>query len=127
MPPGKRARVCPPRLPGDRPHRFPALTSAIKPAINVGMSPAEIRKLRDRLGLTQEAFARLLGVSYVSVNKWENDASAPTGLSRVLLELLASALRTATPDIVRRELSAANAVPVEVIRILTDLERKNGS
>lgn len=36
-----------------------------------------IRETRQRLGLTQEQFARQLGVSYQSVNRWENGKTKP--------------------------------------------------
>lgn len=36
------------------------------------MTAKLIKALRKRLGDTQEAFAQRLGVSYVSVNRWEN-------------------------------------------------------
>jgi DNA-binding transcriptional regulator YiaG len=51
-------------------------------------TPARIRKLRKRLGLTQEQFAHKLGVTFVSVNRWENGHSTPTGLSARALEAL---------------------------------------
>jgi transcriptional regulator with XRE-family HTH domain len=51
----------------------------------VGSGPdysARIKALRARLGLTQVALADLLGVSFVSVNRWENGQTRPTGLAR---------------------------------------------
>ncbi len=40
-----------------------------------------IRGLRGRLGLTQTQLAELLGVSFASVNRWENSQSRPSGLA----------------------------------------------
>jgi transcriptional regulator with XRE-family HTH domain len=37
----------------------------------------EIREIRARLGLSQEAFAAALGVSFATVNRWENDKTKP--------------------------------------------------
>lgn len=37
-----------------------------------------IRILRDKLLLTQQELAELLGVSFVSVNRWENGVHEPT-------------------------------------------------
>jgi transcriptional regulator with XRE-family HTH domain len=52
------------------------------------MKPEEIRALRERLRLTQELFARILGVSFATVNRWENSKSAPSGdYARVLQTL----------------------------------------
>ena len=90
------------------------------------MEGRSVKPLRKRLALTQQAFASLLGLSFVSVNKWENGASRPTGLSDVLLQLLASALRSHTPADVTRALRAAAGVPVDIVRTLTALERPDG-
>jgi DNA-binding XRE family transcriptional regulator len=52
------------------------------------MIPQAIRELRERLQLTQEVFARILGVSFVTVNRWENGKTMPTGdYARVLQTL----------------------------------------
>jgi DNA-binding XRE family transcriptional regulator len=40
--------------------------------------PALIRKLRQRLNLTQEQFAQKVGVTYSTVNHWENGKLAET-------------------------------------------------
>jgi DNA-binding transcriptional regulator YiaG len=36
------------------------------------MTKSEARKIRESLGLTQIAFAKLLGVHNVTVNRWES-------------------------------------------------------
>jgi transcriptional regulator with XRE-family HTH domain len=52
------------------------------------MTPEAIKELRARLQLTQETFARILGVSFATVNRWENGKAEPTGdYSRVLYTL----------------------------------------
>jgi transcriptional regulator with XRE-family HTH domain len=52
------------------------------------MSPQAIKGLREHLGLTQEVFARILGVSFATVNRWENGKTVPTGdYARVLQTL----------------------------------------
>lgn len=40
-----------------------------------------IRELRLEIGLTQEQFAAELGVTYSSVNRWENGRSKPSPLA----------------------------------------------
>lgn len=82
-----------------------------------------VRSLRQSVGLTQQAFASLLGLSFVSVNKWENGGSSPTGLSAVLLQLLQSALRSHPSDAVIRALRAVGGSPLDVVRTLTALEK----
>ena len=39
--------------------------------------PALIRELRQRLDLTQEQFAQKVGVTYSTVNHWENGKRVP--------------------------------------------------
>lgn len=43
--------------------------------------PDRIKKLRTELGLTQMKLAQLIGVAYVSVNRWENGQSKPSRLA----------------------------------------------
>ena len=43
--------------------------------------PEMIRELRAALGLTQEQFAAKLGVTYSTINRWENDKGKPSPLA----------------------------------------------
>ncbi len=43
--------------------------------------PAQIKRLRARLGLTQSALAKVLGVSFPTINRWENGKARPSQLS----------------------------------------------
>ena len=45
-----------------------------------------IRQLRAALGLTQEQFAAKLGVTYSTVNRWENDKGKPSPLAMLRIE-----------------------------------------
>ena len=48
-----------------------------------------VRKLRERLGLTQEKFAAKLGVTFPTINRWENRKAKPSPLAlRQVKELL---------------------------------------
>ena len=50
--------------------------------------PALVKELRERLRLTQEQFAQKVGVTYSTVNRWENGKRSPQPfLVRRLLEL----------------------------------------
>ncbi|HOE31201.1 MAG TPA: helix-turn-helix transcriptional regulator [Planctomycetota bacterium] len=50
--------------------------------------PELIKELRERLGLTQEQFAQKVGVTFSSVNHWENGKRKPQPfLVRRLIEL----------------------------------------
>ena len=44
-----------------------------------------ILKLRAKLNISQEELAKILGVSFISVNRWENDKYAPTKIVKVKL------------------------------------------
>jgi putative transcriptional regulator len=41
-----------------------------------------LKAMRDSLGMTQEAFARELNVSFPTVNKWENNKTKPLRIIR---------------------------------------------
>lgn len=47
-----------------------------------------ILKLRAKLNISQEELAKILAVSYISVNRWENNKHAPTKLVKVKLNQL---------------------------------------
>lgn len=50
--------------------------------------PALVKELRQRLNLTQEQFAQEVGVTYSTVNHWENGKRVPQPfLVRRLLEI----------------------------------------
>lgn len=50
--------------------------------------PNAIRKLRAKLNTSQQELADLLGVSFPSVNRWENGHYEPTIIAKVKLEEL---------------------------------------
>ena len=50
--------------------------------------PKTILNLRLKLNISQEELARLLGVSFSSVNRWETGKYEPTKLAKVKLEQL---------------------------------------
>lgn len=50
--------------------------------------PNAIRKLRAKLNISQQELADLLGVSFPSVNRWENGHYEPTIIVKVKLEEL---------------------------------------
>lgn len=45
-----------------------------------------VRELRQRLGLTQEQFAASLGVTFPTINRWENRHSKPSKMAMQLIE-----------------------------------------
>jgi len=50
------------------------------------VTPNEIRKLRDEVGLTQRQFARLLGVTHQTVINWEKGRTEPPPVHDELME-----------------------------------------
>ncbi len=48
----------------------------------------EVRAIRDKLGVSQEKFAMLLGVSKRTVENWEQGRRHPTGAARSLLRIV---------------------------------------
>src|SRR4051812_16752705 len=75
---------------------------ARKPARVTKLSPAHPRAVRSRLGLTQEQFARLLGVPVGTLRNWEQGIREPAGAAKALLRIAAK-----HPGIVRDALAAA--------------------
>lgn len=72
--------------------------SALVPNEDYG---GQIRKIRARLGLSQAALAKALGVSFPTVNRWENGRSRPSQLSWSQILKLAGELdaeRAAEPE-----------------------------
>jgi putative transcriptional regulator len=52
------------------------------------MDADRIKALRQRMELTQEDFAHLIGVTFSTVNRWENGRSRPNRIaSRLLIGL----------------------------------------
>lgn len=58
------------------------------------MSGDIIKELRARLGLTQEQFAAKVGVTWSTVNRWENGRGKPSPLA--LRQIVAMQRRLAT-------------------------------
>ena len=46
----------------------------------------EVKELRKKLGLTQEAFAIRLGVSVMTVRRWESGKAKPSRMAQRLLQ-----------------------------------------
>jgi len=63
---------------------------------------ALIREIRRQLSLSQEDLARQLGVSYATVNRWENGQSKPSKLAKAQLDAFCAKMinrgRLALPD-----------------------------
>lgn len=56
-----------------------------------------VREIRLKLGLTQEGLARLMGVSFTSVNRWENAQTRPSPLAQKQLKKLLTKIEGSKP------------------------------
>ncbi|MBN2466792.1 MAG: helix-turn-helix transcriptional regulator [Deltaproteobacteria bacterium] len=54
--------------------------------------PEHIKEVRRQLGLSQKELARALGVSFATVNRWENDRAKPSPLALEKIESLLHSL-----------------------------------
>jgi len=70
------------------------------------LDQARLAAIRQQLGLSQEQMARILGVSFASVNRWEGGQSSPAGVTRDLYQAIDAALRSRHPA--RTIVEAAN-------------------
>jgi putative transcriptional regulator len=69
--------------------------------------PALVKGLRRRLGLTQEQFAHEVGVTFSTVNQWENGRRRPQPfLLKRLLEMEAASGKNSAGGINKREAQA---------------------
>ena len=72
------------------------------------MDGADIKKLRKQLALTQEEFAHEIGVTFATVNRWENHKSKPSRLALRTLAVLSESTKAAAKRSSRR---ASSKVP----------------
>ena len=55
--------------------------------MEIEITPEKVREYRIQLGMTQEGLARELGVSFTTVNRWENEGRGfKTGLTKYALQ-----------------------------------------
>jgi DNA-binding transcriptional regulator YiaG len=57
--------------------------------------PSLVKEIRRQLALSQEDLARELGVSYATVNRWENAQSKPSKLARAQLDAFCERMQAA--------------------------------
>jgi putative transcriptional regulator len=61
-----------------------------------------IRELRQRTGLTQEKFAAKLGVTFPTINRWENGRARPSPLAMQKIEELLLSMGGSGKDLLKR-------------------------
>jgi putative transcriptional regulator len=66
--------------------------------------PRLVRELRERTGLTQEKFAAKLGVTFPTINRWENGRAKPSPLALKQIEELLRSMGDEGEDLLKRGL-----------------------
>jgi putative transcriptional regulator len=64
-----------------------------------------IVELRQQLGLTQEQFAARLGVTFLTVNRWENRRSKPSRLALQAIQVMLERLGESGQDLLAKYFS----------------------
>src|SRR3990172_3974480 len=87
-----------------------------------------IKRLRAGLGLTQQSLAKELGVSFATVNRWENAQTKPSQLSWSQLRQLEITLKEESAPYSVKEEKAPPAIldftaQPEVVKVLAEGER----
>ena len=62
----------------------------LKPGRVTTFSPMDVKAVRRRLGKSQSAFARMIGVSVATLQNWEQGRRQPEGPARALLRVAAA-------------------------------------
>ena len=89
--------------------------------------PEQIKKLRAHLGFTQQTLAEKLGVSFATVNRWENGQTTPSQLSWSQLRQLEITVADDTLQTKKREeplpATLDFTAPPDVVKVLAEGER----
>ncbi len=70
--------------------------------------PQLIREFRQRTGLTQEKFAAKLGVTFPTINRWENGRARPSPLAMQRIEELLRSMGDDGADLLERNFESGN-------------------
>ena len=101
------------RTPSDRAWREMVASNRVArvPPVSV-----DVRKIREKLGLSQTGFAARFGFTTSAVRQWEHGRRVPHGPARVLLTIIAR-----EPGAVSRALDAVegSGVDIDALRALT--------
>ena len=65
------------------------LRGKMKPSRTFKFPKSEVRNIRERYGLSQDKFARLMGISAATLRNWEQGRRKPEGPARILLMIAA--------------------------------------
>ncbi|MDN5752641.1 MAG: helix-turn-helix domain-containing protein [Nitrosospira sp.] len=74
--------------------------------VEVAVPDIDVKRIRDRLGLSQDKFAEVYGLSVGTVRNWEHGKRKPEGPARILLNLIER-----QPDFVAQEVNKIRGRP----------------
>ncbi len=60
----------------------------VQGAVTTTLSEVDIKKVRERVGVSQAVFAALIGVSRRTLENWEQSRVTPSGPAKALLKIL---------------------------------------
>jgi putative transcriptional regulator len=81
------------------PSTFHPRRTALNARLNV---PRFVREIRKRTSLTQEKFAARLGVTFPTINRWENGRARPSPLALQKIEELLREMGAGGSDLLKR-------------------------
>ena len=81
---------------------FPAMTHPNPASLQQPELGDLIRDLRQAMGLTQEKFAAQVGVSFPTVNRWENKRATPSPLAMEKLAAMVKQVRKSGTDLMEK-------------------------
>lgn len=73
----------------------------VRPSRQFRVDPPNAKSVRERIGLSQSEFARLLRVSVRTLQNWEQHRCMPTGPAAALLTIVAAAPEVALKSLHR--------------------------
>ncbi len=60
----------------------------IEPSRTFAYPPIEVKRIRDKLKVSQSKFAEILGISVCTLQNWEQGRRQPRGAARTLLKVV---------------------------------------
>ncbi len=87
------------------------------------MNPANIKRTRTILGMSQERFARSVGVSFCTVNRWEKGKTVPSPMALKVLKKLKD---KADANEMRESMRLDLTFPIDVVRLGAKGSKKPG-
>jgi putative transcriptional regulator len=98
------------------------MKGTIKPLRTFTFPDSEVRKIREKYGLSQDKFATLMGISVATLRNWEQGRRKPEGPARVLLRIAAT-----HPNALLNIIAEASREKLEKERFLKTLEETHGA